>query len=91
MVKTLPSNAGGIGLIPGWGPKIPTYFTAKKPKHKTEAILSQIQERLKMGLHFFKKSILEKKACNHHGRLGAGWAAHSGFCFVTLDAYVGTG
>jgi len=23
VVKTLPSNAGGMGLIPGWGTKIP--------------------------------------------------------------------
>ena len=23
VVKTLPSNAGGMGLIPGWGAKIP--------------------------------------------------------------------
>ena len=34
VVKTSPSNAGGAGPIPG-----PTCHIAKKPKHKTEAIL----------------------------------------------------
>ena len=34
VVKTSPSNAGGMGWIPG-----PTCLVAKKPKHKTEAIL----------------------------------------------------
>ena len=38
MVKTLPSNSAGVGSIPGQGAKIP-YLMAKKPKHKTEAIL----------------------------------------------------
>ena len=37
MVKTLPSNSGGAGLIPGWGAKIPLVFEAKnqniKQKH----------------------------------------------------------
>ena len=31
VVKTLPSNAGGAHLIPGWG--------TKTPQHKTKAIL----------------------------------------------------
>ena len=40
VVKTSPSNAGGAGSIPGRGAKIdPTCLAAKKPKHKTEAIL----------------------------------------------------
>ena len=36
--STLPSNAGGTSSIPGQETKIP-YVLAKKPKHKTEAIL----------------------------------------------------
>ena len=40
VVKTLPSNGGGVGLIPGQGAKIPH---ASQPKHqnikKIEAIL----------------------------------------------------
>ena len=37
-VKALPSKEGAVGLIPGWGPKIPHARLPKKPKHKTEAI-----------------------------------------------------
>ena len=37
MVKTSPSYAGGVGLIPGQGAKIP--FASKNPKHKTDAML----------------------------------------------------
>ena len=39
VVETLPSNAGGVGLISGRQTKIPRALGAKKPKHKTEAIL----------------------------------------------------
>ena len=35
MVKTLPSNAGGCGLIHGWGAKIPH---AQEPKKKKEKV-----------------------------------------------------
>ena len=37
VVKTLPSNAGDVGSIPGWGDKIPHASGAKKTK--TEAAL----------------------------------------------------
>ena len=37
VVKNLPSTARGAGSIPGWGD--PTCLMAKKPKHRTEAIL----------------------------------------------------
>ena len=30
MVKTMPSNAGGAGSIPGWGIKIPCAMQAKQ-------------------------------------------------------------
>ena len=46
VVKTLPSNTGAVGLIPGRGAKIPHASQPKKQqkqKHKTEAILKQIQ------------------------------------------------
>ena len=45
VVKTFPSSAGDVGLIPGQGPKIAHALQVKKPKHKAEAILWQIQER----------------------------------------------
>jgi len=43
VVKVLPSNAGAVSLISGGGDKNPTCLEAKNPKHKTEAILYQIQ------------------------------------------------
>ena len=39
VVKSLPSNAGGAGSIPGQGPKIPLALQPKKTKHETEEIL----------------------------------------------------
>ena len=48
VAKTLPSNAGGAGSIPGRGAKIPHALQPKnkrmkKMKNKTEAIFKQIQ------------------------------------------------
>ena len=43
VVKILRFNAGDVGSIPGQGAKIPHALQAKKSKHKTEAILYQIQ------------------------------------------------
>ena len=43
VVKTLPSNSWGAGLIPVKVTKIPNASGPKKTKHKTEAILQQIQ------------------------------------------------
>ena len=42
VVKTSPSNAGGVGLIPCPGVKIPHAPWPKKTKHETGAMLSQI-------------------------------------------------
>ena len=39
VVKTSPSNAGGVDSVPGQGAKIPHASGPKKPKHKAEAIL----------------------------------------------------
>ena len=37
-VKTSPSNAGDVSLIPGRGAKIPHTLWPKKPEHNMEAI-----------------------------------------------------
>ena len=44
LVMTSPANAGGDGSTPSLGTKSPSNLEAKTPKHKTEAILQQIQE-----------------------------------------------
>ena len=36
LVKTSPSDAGGVGSIPGWGAKIPMPQAKKQNKTKTE-------------------------------------------------------
>ena len=36
VVKTLPSNAGGMSSIPGWGSKIPHVMQGSKKKKKTK-------------------------------------------------------
>ena len=38
VVKILPSNEGGVDLIPGWGARIPHAFQPKN-QNKTEVIL----------------------------------------------------
>ena len=43
VVSTSTSKAKGVGLISGWGTKISYALGVKKPKHKTEEILEQIQ------------------------------------------------
>ena len=43
VVKTLPSNAGGVGSIPGWGTKIPhAVGCSQKLKKKKKRIRNQI-------------------------------------------------
>ena len=43
VVKASLSNAWGVGSIPGWEAKVLLALRPKKLKHKTEAILQQIQ------------------------------------------------
>ena len=43
VVKTSPSDAGSVDSIPGQGGKTPQDLEPKKPKHRTETILQQIQ------------------------------------------------
>ena len=42
VTKTSPSNAEGVGSIPGWGPKIPHASQPKQPEQK-QRVLQQIQ------------------------------------------------
>ena len=39
VVRTVPSNAAGVGLIPGWDLRPTCSLCQNTPKHKTEAIL----------------------------------------------------
>ena len=66
MVKTLPSNAAGAGLIPGWETKIPHACGPRKQNRKQKWYCNKFHKDLKNGPHqkiyiyFFK----EKKLVN---------------------------
>ena len=79
MVKNLPSSAGDVGLIPGWGTKIPH---ATKPAHsnkdlrqpkKRKVLFSQLvsQQQRNKGRNF------RSPAMPHLGEWLAGWLVHS--------------
>ena len=55
MARTSPSSAGGVGLIPGWGTKIPH---ASGPKKKN---LKQKQYCNKFNKDFKSEKNLKKK------------------------------
>ena len=44
VVKTSPSNSGGVGSIPGWGTKIPrAFWLKKKPKNRSSRVTNSIK------------------------------------------------
>ena len=61
VAKTSPSNAGGVGLIPGRGAKIPTCLVARKQNIKQKQYCSKLYKTLKM-VHIKKKKNLKKNA-----------------------------
>ena len=63
MVKISPSNAGGVGLIPGQEAKIPYASAKKKKTYNTEGICNKFEEDLKK---FSKQEIIIQCGENHH-------------------------
>ena len=55
MVKTLPSNAGGVGLIPGRGAKIP-HAWPKNQNIKQKQYCNKFNKDFKNGPHQKEKS-----------------------------------
>ena len=61
VVKTLPSNAGGVGLIPGLGTKIPNALRPKNQNLKQSNIVTNSIKTLRMvHIQKKKKKILKK-------------------------------
>ena len=58
-VKTMPSEAEGVGLIPGWGAKTPHTSQPKNQNIKQKQYCSQFSEDFKNDLH--PRQIFEKK------------------------------
>ena len=55
VVKTLPSNAGGAGPIPGWGAKIPHALWPKNQNIKQKQHYNKFNKDFKNGPHQKKK------------------------------------
>ena len=65
MVKTLPSNSGGAGSIPGWGTKIPRASQPKNQNIKQKQYCNKFNKDFKNGPHpknLFKKINKNKNA-----------------------------
>ena len=60
MVKTSPSNAWGVGSIPGWGSEVPHASWPKNQNIKQEQYFYKLNT-LKIGPHQKKKKNLKKK------------------------------
>ena len=57
VVKTLPSNAGGVGLIPGWGAKIPHALGPKNRNIKQKQYCNKFNKNFKKKKKkFYSKS-----------------------------------
>ena len=65
VVKTLPSNAGGEGSIPGQGAKIPHASWPKKQNIKQKQFCNKFNKDFKNGLHQKKKILKKKKDSTH--------------------------
>ena len=67
MVKTLPSNAGGVGLLPGWGAKIPHALWPKKQNIKQKQYCNKFSRDFKMVYiqkKFFLMATILKPQCH---------------------------
>ena len=60
-VKTMPSKAEGVGLIPGWGARTPRASQPKKQNIKQKQYCRQFDKDFKNGLGPKKKKNLKKK------------------------------
>ena len=64
VVKTSPSNAGGVGSIPVQGAKIPHASRPKNQNIKHKQYCNKFNEDLKIGPHQKKKIFQKKKRGN---------------------------
>ena len=62
MIKTLPSNAGDVGLIPGWEAKIPHIMQPKTQSIKQKQYCNKFSKDLKM-VHI-KKNLLKNQCAD---------------------------
>ena len=60
MVKTLPSNTGGPGLIPGWGAGIPHTSQPENQNIKQKQYCHKFNKIFKTGVHIKKIKYINK-------------------------------
>ena len=73
MVKTSPSNAGGVGSIPGWGAKIPHASQPKNQNIKQKQYCNKFNKDFKNGPDqkiLKKKKTTRKLLSLSHGSVG---------------------
>ena len=70
MFKTLPSNAGGAGSIPGWGVKIPCALRPKNQNIKQKPYCNRFHKDFKNGPH---KNVQNKKKTWDSGHPAVQW------------------
>ena len=74
MVKTSPSNAGGVGSIPGWGAKIPHASQPKNQNIKQKQYCNKFNKDFKNGpdqkILKKKKKTTRKLLSLSHGSVG---------------------
>ena len=65
VVKTLPSNAGGVGSIPGWGARIPQASRPKSKSIKQKQYCNKFNKDFKTGPHqqIIKRKITSCRGC----------------------------
>ena len=63
MVKTLPSNAGGAGSIPGRGAKIPHASQPKNQSIKQKQYCNAFKKDFKKMVHIKKKKSVKTIKC----------------------------
>ena len=86
MVKISPSNAKGIGSIPGWGAKIPHVSWPKNQNMKQKQYCNKFNKDFKNGSHKKKKILKAKRAC-HPFFLFAARTKYQGQCHIVLLFY----
>ena len=63
VVKTLPSNAGDMDLIPGRGAKIPHASGPKNQNIKQNQYCNKFNKAFKKMVHIKKKNLKKKRQC----------------------------
>ena len=82
MVKTSPSNAGGVGSIPGRGANVPHASQPKNQNIKQKQYCNKFNKDFKRMVHIKKKSLGKKKK-KRKRNLGVNKPGHRLLCHLS--------